>query len=34
MNSIHNESWVINKAETLRELKDILAYLEAEQCKI
>jgi hypothetical protein len=33
-NLIRQETWLLDKAEALRELQDILADLEAEQCKI
>lgn len=31
---VQSESWLLGKSEALRELRDILAELEAEQCKI
>jgi hypothetical protein len=33
-NSIHNELWILGRAEALRELRDTLADRETEQCKI
>jgi hypothetical protein len=32
--SIHNESWILGRAEALHELRDILADGETERCKI
>lgn len=32
-NMIHNEVWLIDKADTLWELQDFLAELEAEKCQ-
>ena len=31
---IHNEAWLIDKADAMRELQDFLAELEAKQCQI
>jgi hypothetical protein len=31
---IHNETWLLDRADALRELREILADLEASRCKI